>query len=560
MDVQQMYENWLTLLDLDDDAKAELHAFTEAEKKECFGVDLAFGTGGLRGVLGLGNNRMNIYTVRKATQGLADYLGQSGGAKSVAIAYDSRINSDVFAKEVACVLAANGVQVWIYPRLMPTPALSWAVREQRCSAGVCITASHNPGKYNGYKVYGADGCQITLEMANDITGYIAATDIFQGIRRMDYESGLRAGLIQYVSEEILDGFIAAVKKEKINQKSDSSIPLKVVYTPLNGAGLECVERILKETDITDMIVVPEQREPDGRFLTCPYPNPEIQEAMQKGLELCEKEQPDLLLATDPDCDRCGLAVPTQGRYELMTGNEVGILLLDYICKVRTAEGTMPLSPVAVTTIVSSAMADPVAEKYGIELRRTLTGFKFIGEQIGLLEQTGDDRRFIFGFEESYGYLSGSYVRDKDAVNAAMLICEMARYYKGQGKNLFDVMQELYAEHGVYQTFLYSAVYDGLEGMAKMEAIMQALRQSPPEKIAGYEVRGFVDYQNTAQTGLPAGDVLEFQVEGENKLIVRPSGTEPKIKVYVTSVGDTLARANEIGQSLAAATEQLLAYS
>ena len=559
MDARHMYEAWLAHMELEENEKAELKALTEDEIIENFGRELEFGTGGLRGVLGLGNNRMNVYTIRKATQGLANHLNESNEPKSVAIAFDSRINSDLFAKEAACVLAANEIQVWIYPRLEPTPALSWAVRERCCGAGICITASHNPAKYNGYKVYGSDGCQITLEAAEQVTKHMACIDIIHGIQRMEFSQGMEAGLIRYMPEETIEAYLSSVENLQILKNEKSFLPLKVVYTPLNGAGLECVEKILKAIHISDVVVVPEQREPDGRFSTCPYPNPEIREAMQKGLELCEQEAPDLLLATDPDCDRCGIAVPTETGYSLMTGNEVGILLLDYICKARIQTGVMPPAPIAITTIVSSQMATPVAKKYGVDLRRTLTGFKFIGEQIGLLEKAGEEERFIFGFEESYGYLSGTHVRDKDAVNAAMLICEMARYYKAQGKSLMDAMEDLYKEHGIYQTALYTAAYEGLEGMEKMAAVMKALRENPPKHMAEWEILACIDYLNTSLTGLPSSDVLEFHLAGESMLIVRPSGTEPKIKAYLSTKGNVSLVADQKMQALLKAVSDFFTF-
>ena len=399
------YNAWLSQPGLPADLAAELIAIQddEAAITDRFYRDLAFGTGGLRGILGAGTNRMNVYNIRRATQGLADYLNASALPKKVAIGYDSRIKSDLFARETACVLAANGITAYLYPRLEPTPALSWAVRYYGCGAGVCVTASHNPAQYNGYKVYGPDGCQITLEAAEAIQKRIAAADCF-AVQPADFDAALADGRIVLCEEECLDAFVDAVYAQRVGDGAGIA-DLKLVYTPLNGSGLECVQKLLAKLGVTHLTVVPEQEKPDGHFPTCPYPNPEIREAMQKGLELCDKVKPDLLLGTDPDCDRCGAAVPDgQGGYRLITGNEMGVILLDYICRTRIARGTMPARPVAVTTIVSTDMAAPVAEKYGVELRRTLTGFKFIGEQIGLLEAAGEAGRYIFGFEESYGYL------------------------------------------------------------------------------------------------------------------------------------------------------------
>ena len=421
-----------------------------------------------------------------------------------------------------------------------------------------MTASHNPAKYNGYKVYGADGCQITLEAAARVLAAIEKLDIFADVRVMAFDEGLQKGLIRYTPEATLDRFIAAVEAQKVDKRADNA-PLKVVYTPLNGTGRECVTRMLADIGVTDVTIVPEQQWPDGHFPTCPYPNPEIREAMQKGLELCEAVRPDLLLGTDPDCDRCGIAVPVTagGAYALMTGNEVGVLLLAYICRLRREQGTLPEHPVAVTTIVSTDMATPVAAEYGVELRRTLTGFKFIGEQIGLLEAQGQADRYIFGFEESYGYLSGSHVRDKDAVNAALLICEAARWYRKQGKTLWEAMQDLYAEYGFYRNQLHAAAFEGADGMARMQAIMAGLRANAPAQVAGYAVTGVTDYEQSEKTGLPAANVLEWRFANGAKLMIRPSGTEPKIKIYLSAVGKSAAEADAVNNALAQASGALL---
>ena len=556
--VQENYEKWINSDQLEPADAQELRAIAANPKEieDRFCRDLEFGTGGLRGKLGVGTNRMNIYMVRKATQGLADYLNQTALPKRVAIAHDSRNGSERFTRETARVLAANGITAFVYPRLEPTPALSFAVRDLGCGAGVCVTASHNPAVYNGYKVYGADGCQITLEAAAAVQKSIEALDLFRDVKIADYDTALAEGKIQIIGEDTLERFLQAVQAQQVDKNADETA-LRVVYTPLNGTGLECVTKILARIGIQDVTVVPEQEKPDGNFPTCPYPNPEIREAMERGLALCETVKPDLLLGTDPDCDRCGIAVPHEGHYVLMTGNEVGVLLLDYICRVRLEQGTMPKDPVAVTTIVSTQMATPVCQKYGVELRRTLTGFKFIGEQIGLLESEGHAERYIFGFEESYGYLSGSHVRDKDAVNAAMLICEMARWYKRRGKTLYDAMQELYAEFGVYQNELLSTAYEGVDGMEKMAGIMQNLRQNQPSKLAGAKVQTVIDYENSAATGLPAANVLEYRLENGASLMIRPSGTEPKIKVYLSAVGETVEKAKAVNAALAKAAAGLL---
>ena len=552
---QQEYSRWLSRPDLTPELRQELESIRgdQAAISDRFYRELEFGTGGLRGVLGAGSNRMNIFTVRKATQGLAAYvLGLPGAKKRVAIAHDSRINSRLFAVQAGCVLAANGITAFLYPRLEPTPALSWAVRAQGCDAGICITASHNPAKYNGYKVYGADGCQITVEAAKAIQQAIDGVDCFEGVAILQEEEARTRGLLCDTPEAVLDGFVDAVYEQRM-PLSQPLPALRVVYTPLNGTGLECVRRILDRIGITDVTVVPEQEKPDGNFPTCPYPNPEIREALQKGIELCETVQPDLLLATDPDCDRVGIAVKNEGEYVLLSGNEVGVLLLDFICRVRRQAGTMPAAPVAVSTIVSTDMADAVAQKYGVELRRTLTGFKFIGEQIGLLEGQGQRERYIFGFEESYGYLSGPHVRDKDGVNASMLICQMAQFYKAQGKNLAQAMEELYREFGCYQNSLHSFTFEGQAGFSRMQQIMRTLREQPPVAIGGLAVEKVVDYAGGLH-GLPKADVLEFHCEGGAKAMVRPSGTEPKMKLYLFARGKDRAQAQAVLERLRAGME------
>ena len=533
------YENqlalWLDRAGEDPDLTAELQSIRNDEKavSDRFYRHLAFGTGGLRGVLGAGTNRMNLYTVRRATQGLADYLNATDLPKSVAIAHDSRVKGDLFAREAARVLAANGITAHLYPRLEPTPALSWAVRYLHCGAGICVTASHNPAQYNGYKVYGADGCQITPEAAEKVLAAMEKTDCFDGVKLADYDAAAAEGKIQIIPDECLDAFVDAVLA--LRPGNDVS-KLKLVYTPLNGSGLECVKKLLAKMGVTELTVVPSQEKPDGRFPTCPYPNPEIREAMEEGLRLCDEVKPDLLIGTDPDCDRMGAAVPDgRGGYRLITGNEMGVLLLDYLCRTRIARNTMPPNPVAVTTIVSTDMATPVAQSYGVELRRTLTGFKYIGEQIGLLEAEGHPERYLFGFEESYGYLSGAHVRDKDAVNAVMLACECAAWYAGQGMTLLDAMNALYEKFGFYRNGLLSRAFEGQDGMAAMDALMKSLRAAPPAEIGGWKVNGMTDYLS-GNTGLIPSDVLEFRLEDAGKVIVRPSGTEPKLKLYLSVRG------------------------
>lgn len=537
MDTLSLFSLWLNKATDDPDIQQELRALDpcadKAEIDDRFYRNLAFGTGGLRGVIGAGTNRMNVHVIRRATQGLSNYLKSTDLPQSVAIGYDSRIKSELFAREAAKVLAANGITAWLYPRLEPTPALSWAVRHLGCGAGICVTASHNPAKYNGYKVYGADGCQITLEVAAAVLAEIEKVDMFEDVRLCE-----DSPLIRAIGEDCLEAFLDAVQAQSVAKTGKPD--LKVVYTPLNGAGLECVTKILKRIGVEDVTVVPSQKKPDGHFPTCPYPNPEIREAMEEGLKLCRELKPDLLLGTDPDCDRMGIAVPEGDDYRLISGNEMGVLLLDYICRQRLTNGTMPPQPVAVTTIVSTDMADAVAAEYGIELRRVLTGFKFIGEQIGMLEAQGQAKRYIFGFEESYGYLSGTHVRDKDAVNASMLCCEMAAWYRSQGMTLAQAMDALYAKHGCYNNDLASFTFEGADGMAKMEAIMDSFRRNGPAFLLGEPVTGFVDY-NTDGTGLPKSNVLQFQ-SAEAKVLIRPSGTEPKLKLYLSARAETMEQA------------------
>ncbi len=545
MNTLSLYHLWLREAVDDPDLTAELQALDpekdSAAISDRFYRNLAFGTGGLRGVIGAGTNRMNIYVIRRATQGLANYLKSTSLPQSVAIGYDSRIKSDLFAREAARVLAANGITAWLYPRLEPTPALSWAVRHLGCGAGICVTASHNPAKYNGYKVYGADGCQITLEVAAAVLAQIEKVDMFSGVKLCE-----NSELIRPIPESCLDAFLDAVQQQSLTQGKPD---LKVVYTPLNGAGLECVTRILRRIGVEDVTVVPAQEKPDGHFPTCPYPNPEIREAMEEGLKLCRKLKPDLLLGTDPDCDRMGIAVPEGEDYRLITGNEMGVLLLDYICRRRLEQGTMPETPVAVTTIVSTDMADAVAKEYGIELRRVLTGFKFIGEQIGYLEAAGHPERYIFGFEESYGYLSGTHVRDKDAVNASMLCCEMAAWYRARGMTPAQAMDALYAKHGCFHNDLASFTFEGADGMARMEAIMETFRTHGPATLLLEPVVTCIDY-NADGTGLPKSNVLQFQ-SANAKVLVRPSGTEPKLKLYLSARAGSMAEAEEMNKEILA---------
>ena len=549
-DVHELLATWIENV-TDEELLAELKAMKETGDEsaitDAFFQDLAFGTAGLRGTLGAGTNRMNIYTVGRATQGFADYLVKNFENPTVAIARDSRNKGELFVKTTAAILAANGVTSYVYPKISPVPTLSWATRYLKCSGGICMTASHNPAAYNGYKAYGPDGCQITSEAADAISAAMNACDPFHDVKTMDFDAAVEQGLVKWIGDEVLDAYYDAVAAKSVNNLTPEQIanaPLKLVYTPLNGTGLIPVTKVLNKVGVTDITIVPEQQDPDGDFPTCPYPNPEIREAMQKGIDLCQEVKPDLLLATDPDADRVGVACADGDDYTLLTGNEMGVLLLDYICKMRAERGEDLSRKVAVTTIVSSAMVDALAEEYGFELRRCLTGFKYIGDIITGLSDAGEVDRFIFGFEESYGYLSGDHVRDKDAVNASMLICQMAQYYKLQGLNLVQAMRALYEKYGYYHNKTVRLSYPGADGAAKMAGIMESLRAEAPVQIAGAKVEAVVDYA-TCVNGLPNADVIEFDLEGGNKAIVRPSGTEPKIKLYIFAKGEDAAAADAL---------------
>ena len=555
------YKRWNEFSLEDPDLTAELAQIegNDAEIKDRFAVALKFGTAGLRGVLGAGSNRMNIYVVRQATQGLANWVKTQGGNQLVAISYDSRIKSDVFAREAACVLAANGIKVRIYDALMPVPALSFATRYYKANASIMVTASHNPAKYNGYKAYGPDGCQMTDDAAAVVYAEIQSTDILTGAKRISFEEGIAQGLIEYVGDDCKEGLYDAIKACQVRPGLCKTAGLKLVYSPLNGSGLVPVTRILNDIGIDDITIVPEQKYPDGNFPTCPYPNPEIFEALRLGLELAKEQGADLMLATDPDADRVGIAMKCpDGSYELVSGNEVGVLLLDYICAGRIEKGTMPKNAVAVKSLVSTPLADAVAANYGVEMRNVLTGFKWIGDQIAGLEAKGEVERFILGFEESYGYLAGPYVRDKDAVVASMLICEMAAYYRSIGSSLKARMEEIYAQYGRYLNKVDSFEFPGLSGMDKMAGIMAFLRSNPPHAIGGYDVVKITDYQKTEETGLPSANVLVYGLAGGATVIVRPSGTEPKIKAYYTTLGKDIAEAEEQKNELSAALTPLFA--
>ena len=553
------YKRWQAASLEDPALKEELDSIAgqEEEIKDRFAVSLKFGTAGLRGVLGAGSNRMNIYVVRQATQGLANWVRTQGGTQTVAISYDSRINSTLFAKTAASVLAGNGIHVRIYDALMPVPALSFATRYYQANAGIMVTASHNPAKYNGYKAYGPDGCQMTDDAAAIVYAEIQKTDILTGARMLDFEEGLKNGMIQYVGDDCKEALYDAIKARSVRPGLCKTAGLKLVYSPLNGSGLVPVTRVLNDIGITDITVVPEQKDPDGHFPTCPYPNPEIFEALRLGLELAKKSGADLMLATDPDADRVGIAIKCpDGSYELVSGNEVGVLLLDYICQGRIENGTMPKNPVAVKSIVSTPLAEAVAKHYGVEMRNVLTGFKWIGDQIAQLEAAGEVDRFIFGFEESYGYLAGPYVRDKDAIIGSMLICEMAAYYRSIGSSIKERLEAIYAQYGRYLNKVDSFEFPGLTGMDKMSGIMDSFRKNPPAEIGGYKVISVTDYKEPEKTGLPASNVLTYGLEGGATVVVRPSGTEPKIKTYFTTLGKDLQEAQAQKDTLAAALKPI----
>lgn len=570
MEIMKAYNEWCKNAVEDKDLIAELESIKNDENEiyERFYASLKFGTAGLRGIIGAGTNRMNIYVVRQATQGLANYVLNKYGKGAVAISHDSRIKADLFMIEAARVLAANGIKVYITKELQPTPVLSYLVRYFKCQAGIMVTASHNPAAYNGYKAYGEDGCQMTDVAATAVYDEICKLDIFNDVKTVDFDKALESGMIEYVDESVYETYLDRVMEQQVNPEICKDADLKVVYTPLNGAGNKLVRKILERIGVTDVTVVKEQELPDGNFTTCPYPNPEIKEALAKGLELCEKEQPDLLLATDPDADRVGIAVKDyDGSYRLITGNEDGVMLTNYILSCKKANGTLPEKPVVVKTIVTTKLINKLCEKYGCELKNVLTGFKYIGEIILNLEKNHEENRYLFGFEESYGYLSGTYVRDKDAVVASMLVCEMAAFYKKQGKSLAEVIDGLYEEFGYYLNKTYSFEFEGAAGMQKMSDIMSSVRDNMPEAVDKYKVVKVSDYLLKKETdittgknseiNLPKSNVISLNLEGDNAVIIRPSGTEPKIKLYITAVGSDKEDAEAICESLVKSSKELL---
>lgn len=558
-EVTKRYKEWLEHVE-DQELIKELQEMADFPEQinDAFYKELEFGTGGLRGVIGAGTNRMNIYTVEKASQGLAAYICKEypEGKRSIAISYDSRIKSDIFARCSAEIFVANGIRVYIYKELMPTPCLSFAVRELHCAAGIMITASHNPAKYNGYKVYGEDGCQITTKAAERILKEIQSVDIFSTGKQQPFEKGLEDGIISYIEETVTERFLSKVKGESLLGDDKVDKDVSIVYTPFNGTGLKPVLRVLKESGYTNIYVVPEQEKPDGNFPTCPYPNPEIRGAMSLGIEYARKRNADLLLATDPDCDRVGIAVKKKnGEYVLLSGNETGMLLMDYICSRRITLGKMPAYPTVIKTIVTTDMAEKIADDYGVHIINVLTGFKYIGEQIGRLEERKQTDDYIFGFEESYGYLSGTYVRDKDAVNGAFLICEMFAFYKTRGIGLFDKLQELYHKYGYCKNVLYSYEFEGASGFDKMKEIMHRFRQEF-DMVLDESVKETLDYQKGID-GLPKSNVIKYKLENGNSVVVRPSGTEPKLKLYISVFGNDEQEAEENAERIHLFFEEII---
>ncbi len=539
-DIHALYKLWREKAVLDNDLQEELISVegNEDEILDRFYKNLEFGTGGLRGVIGAGTNRMNVYTVAQATQGLADYLNETFENPTVAIAYDSRIKSDKFAECAASVLAANGIKVYIYPELMPTPMLSFAVRRLHCSSGIVLTASHNPSKYNGFKCYDPTGYQITDEAAAKIYSYMKSVDMFDGIKRMTFEDALAADMVDYIEDWLKEEFLDCVLDCAINKDAVKKSGIKILYTPLNGTGNKPVRRVLKKLGVKELQVVKSQEKPDGNFPTCPYPNPEIRQVFEEGLKMTDEFPADLMIATDPDCDRVGIAVRDNGEYKLMTGNEVGAMLCEYILSELKAKGTLPESPVVVKTIVTTPLITEICKAYDADMRDLLTGFKYIGECITELEAAGEEHRYVMGLEESYGYLTGIHARDKDAVNGAMIICEMAAYYKTKGMTLWQFMNSIYEKYGYFFNQLDNYAFEGAAGMQKMADMMDSLRNDPPKEICGSKVNWVGDYKTgvttDGETGLPRSNVLSYRMESGDAVIVRPSGTEPKIKIYITA--------------------------
>lgn len=562
-DIKSLYSLWKEKAVLDADLQDELNAIdgNEDEILDRFYKNLEFGTGGLRGVIGAGTNRMNVYTVGQATQGLADYLNATFDEPSVAIAYDSRIKSDVFAECAAGVLAANGIKVYIYPELMPTPMLSFAVRRLHCSSGIVLTASHNPSKYNGFKCYDHRGFQITDDGAAQTYEYMKKVDIFDGVKRMSFEDALAEDRVDYIEDWVKDEFIEKVLACSVNPDAVKKSGIKVLYTPLNGTGNKPVRRVLKKLGVEDLRVVKSQEKPDGNFPTCPYPNPEIRQVFEEGLKMTEEFPADLMIATDPDCDRVGIAVRDNGEYKLMTGNEVGAMLCEYLLSQLKEKGKLPEKPVVVKTIVTTPLISAICKEYGAEMADLLTGFKYIGELVTELEEKGEADRYVLGLEESYGYLTGIHARDKDGVNAAMIICEMAAYYKTKGMTLWQFMNSVYEKYGYFFNQLDNYAFEGAAGMQKMADMMESLRNEPPVEICGSKVVWQGDYKagetTDGATGLPKSNVLSYRMESGDAVIVRPSGTEPKIKIYITAKASSREEAENKLDLISKSVKELL---
>ena len=567
-DIHALYDLWLKKATLDPDLQEELRAIAGDEEaiNDRFWTTLAFGTGGLRGVIGAGTNRMNVYTVSQATQGLANYLNEKYDEPTVAIAYDSRIKSDVFAKAAAGVLAANGIKVYFYDSLTPTPMLSYAIRKLGCQSGIVITASHNPSKYNGYKCYNINGYQMTDAEATELYEIIQQVDMFDGVKRMDFEDALADDMVDFIEEYLIRQFYDDELLCRVEKNAPKQAKLKLIYTPLNGTGNRHVRHILKRCGFDDVQVVKSQEKPDGTFPTCPFPNPEIKQVFEEAFKMTEKDPADLIIATDPDADRVGIAVRDGGEYHLMSGNEVGCMLTDYLLSRRKARGTLPENPVIVKTIVTTELVSAIAKDYGAEVVNLLTGFKYIGEYITEAEKRGEKERYVLGFEESYGYLNGTHVREKDAVNAAMMIAEMAAYEKLQGKTLYAYMQELYAKYGMYRNTLLNFGFEGEDGMKTMLSMMEQLRSDTPKEIAALAVEKVSDYESgkvtaagtaIGETGLPKSNVIAFDLADGCRLVVRPSGTEPKIKIYLTARGKDAAEAQKRTDDMTADIKKIL---
>lgn len=534
---KQAYKLWLDKA-TDSGIQQSLRAMSEEDIKNAFSQDLSFGTAGLRGIMDAGTDRMNVYTVYRATEGLAMYM-QRHGMQRCAVTYDSRLNNVLFEQIVAATLASRNIEAYITRECMPTPFLSFAVRHLHCDTGVNITASHNPSSYNGYKVYDSNGCQLTDDAANEVTKYIEQVDMFA--RPLPNFADYEGTLIRYVDGGVEQAYVKAVLAETINDAKG----INVTYTPLNGAGHRIVPNVLKTMGVDNLSIVPEQSYPDGRFETCSYPNPEKAEALTLAVKLAQKNNSDIVIATDPDSDRIGIAVNDGGKFVQLTGNEVGVLMCDYILANYLQKGTLPSNPVIVKTIVTSKMVDAIAQNYGAQVVDVLTGFKYIGDVIYKLEQKGEQNRYVFGFEESCGYLKGTYVRDKDGVIASAIVAECAAYWKRQGKTLCGRLAEMYAQYGDYLLETVSYRFEGADGAAVKQRLLDDMRSNPLAEVAGVNVTAYCDFLNQTLYDLPRSNVMRFNCQDGSQLIVRPSGTEPLIKCYITTVGDKQSNVNRL---------------